>query len=787
MHAYFRDKDQLYLVLDYVEGGNLYDFMKERPLDEPTIRSIFVQMLRAVDYLHQRKIIHRDIKPENILIDSDGNYRLCDFGFCAHFGLDDPRQTLCGTKDYLAPEVITSDVQDDKLDIWCLGVLLYEIIHKRPPFLAKNVAQLLREIKSQPISFKSDVNEDFKQIIRMCLNHDPKGRPSAKQLLDQMFQKESKQERRKQDLAKFLYSGSENMVTNSARKLTKQVVSHLAKSNIFDKSKFASNPRPNVEKIENLPTKAVERIDEENPDVTVTNSSLCTERFKPPVSKLLQATSQSIPRRVTKYSVKLDQPTQKVCSPVKEHPSSQFRSMNCSNEEPVGNQVVQSPKDRSVSRYDQSTFGQSNNRIRLSEQRDNEPKDYPDNMLGSGILSEQRSEKKNSFNQSTENQVQMHPSNTSLNQQPSLQNALKRTSTISTVPSDDHLNRYDSKFDFLKTPIHKPKPDFSQPSIVNIASAVQPMPDFNKQSAEFNKSQSNVLSDWLKMANAENQQILPKPVHLSYRLPTNENAFYMSTPVNPLFHSTTFAQSTPQMAICLPFENLNGSQRDGQINYVARIYQREPTITRRIYVSPQSGRYASPQSQTIMASGSFAMRKCHSGQINFNCPTPPMNMPDMPMANNYFQEDKPFLYPTTPYTHNQNRMVAKQAPIRPVQPIALPRHTAPVAMPKLSFQQTEKENIPMPTGIRPQIKPIDHNRNTRLDLPQQKTMQATQRQLSVGVAKAVRLPQSSAKRTQNPLQFRLDGQMSRVRSQSNPVSCGSRPQQLDFQTYIHKQ
>ena len=103
-----------------------------------------------MDYLHKKNIIHRDLKviinsfminnfqPENLLLDSDGNIKLCDFGWSAENSASGSRETFCGTFDYMAPEMISNKPHDFKLDIWCLGILLYELLHGEAPFAGVN-------------------------------------------------------------------------------------------------------------------------------------------------------------------------------------------------------------------------------------------------------------------------------------------------------------------------------------------------------------------------------------------------------------------------------------------------------------------------------------------------------------------------------------------------------------------------------------------------------------------------------------------------------------------------
>ena len=117
------------ILMEYAHKGDLFDKIC-LGLDTKSIQLIILQMAIALQYLHYKNIIHRDIKPENILIGLDGNIRLCDFGFsCYNSG-----KTLCGTVDYIAPEIITNKVYDHSIDYWSLGILLYEMYHKNTPF-----------------------------------------------------------------------------------------------------------------------------------------------------------------------------------------------------------------------------------------------------------------------------------------------------------------------------------------------------------------------------------------------------------------------------------------------------------------------------------------------------------------------------------------------------------------------------------------------------------------------------------------------------------------------------
>lgn len=93
----------------------------------------FTQTCLALQYMHQHNIYHRDIKPENLLLDENYDIKLCDFGWCAE-NINQKRKTFCGTYEYMAPEIVMDIVYDYRIDIWSVGILLYELIHKNAPF-----------------------------------------------------------------------------------------------------------------------------------------------------------------------------------------------------------------------------------------------------------------------------------------------------------------------------------------------------------------------------------------------------------------------------------------------------------------------------------------------------------------------------------------------------------------------------------------------------------------------------------------------------------------------------
>lgn len=125
-----QENNMVYFLLEYAGNGCLFFYIHGKEgLPENLALRFFYQTALAVDYLHSNKLIHRDIKPENILLDENFNVKLCDFGWSCYLDDDDYRNTICGTYEYMSPEILEKKKHTNKVDIWCLGILLYEMLH----------------------------------------------------------------------------------------------------------------------------------------------------------------------------------------------------------------------------------------------------------------------------------------------------------------------------------------------------------------------------------------------------------------------------------------------------------------------------------------------------------------------------------------------------------------------------------------------------------------------------------------------------------------------------------
>lgn len=181
--------NMIYLLLEYAENGTLYAYLNNmRILPVKLITKIFVQVIQAIQYIHDKGFLHRDIKPENILLDSDNNAKLSDFGLCVEETNMAERTTADGTYEYMSPESLRKELQGKECDIWALGVLLYELFHNKAPYPGTSTAEIQAAMEKE-IDFLSHVPSDARDLIYKILMKDPRQRISLADMLEHPFVK----------------------------------------------------------------------------------------------------------------------------------------------------------------------------------------------------------------------------------------------------------------------------------------------------------------------------------------------------------------------------------------------------------------------------------------------------------------------------------------------------------------------------------------------------------------------------------------------------------------------
>ena len=181
---HFEDENFFYLVMELAESDNLFNKLsKQKSFLQRNAAQYFREIVLAVEYLHSHipAIIHRDIKPENILLDNEDRVKLTDFGWSNYYSTENPalRYTLCGTPEYLPPEIITTSGHNTGADIWCLGILLFEMLTGTTPFNATTKDQMLGNITKLKPKYPTGISLTAKDLISKMIHKDPNARISA--------------------------------------------------------------------------------------------------------------------------------------------------------------------------------------------------------------------------------------------------------------------------------------------------------------------------------------------------------------------------------------------------------------------------------------------------------------------------------------------------------------------------------------------------------------------------------------------------------------------------------
>jgi serine/threonine protein kinase len=184
----FETKSDFCVVTEFAQGELFQILEADRSLPEDVVRTVAQQLVAALNYLHSHRIIHRDMKPQNILIAADGTIKLCDFGFARAMSQSTLVLTsIKGTPLYMAPELVQEQPYTHSVDLWSLGVILYELYTGQPPFYTTSIYALVKQIVREPVTFPQNISPVFRSFLSGLLEKQPSRRLDWPQLLHHPF------------------------------------------------------------------------------------------------------------------------------------------------------------------------------------------------------------------------------------------------------------------------------------------------------------------------------------------------------------------------------------------------------------------------------------------------------------------------------------------------------------------------------------------------------------------------------------------------------------------------
>ena len=192
LYSHFEDNNFCYFIMEYIAKGNMFGLIptdKKKRISTQLVANLIKDIISAVYFLHNMSppIIHRDIKPENVLLADNFVAKLTDFGWSNYIQEDQKRTTVWGTPIYLAPEIIKEQGHDERVDIWCIGVLLFELTTGTVPFPGNDIESLENNILKLRIQWPKEINVDAKNLISKILKLDPNARISLSDMLKHPF------------------------------------------------------------------------------------------------------------------------------------------------------------------------------------------------------------------------------------------------------------------------------------------------------------------------------------------------------------------------------------------------------------------------------------------------------------------------------------------------------------------------------------------------------------------------------------------------------------------------
>jgi len=177
LNATQKDQHRLFFLMEVCQAGDLFTVLRARTLfPEDTARFYAASVVLAFEFMHDRNIIYRDLKPENLLLDAQGFLKVTDFGFAKEIAKDGRTWTLCGTPDYLAPEIVSGKGHGKAVDWWTLGVLIYEMLASYPPFYDEEPMKTYQKIVSGKVNYPPHFSPEAVNLVGKLLQLKPANR-----------------------------------------------------------------------------------------------------------------------------------------------------------------------------------------------------------------------------------------------------------------------------------------------------------------------------------------------------------------------------------------------------------------------------------------------------------------------------------------------------------------------------------------------------------------------------------------------------------------------------------